>query len=96
MPKAKKSSHRIGTLHSPASASGGSNNPYDKSSSQHSSNQPPSANLVAPNTTLGQHFLKNPAVIAAIIDKAGVKGSDVVLEVGPGTGTYLLPQVDLD
>ena len=37
-----------------------------------------------------------PAVIAAIIDKAGVKGSDVVLEVGPGTGTYLLPQVDLD
>lgn len=46
-----------------------------------------STNLVAPNTSIGQHFLKNPAVITSIIDKAGVKPTDVVLEIGPGTGT---------
>ncbi|GLC43400.1 Ribosomal RNA small subunit methyltransferase [Pleodorina starrii] len=34
----------------------------------------------------GQHILKNPLVVQAIVDKAGVKGTDVVLEIGPGTG----------
>ncbi|CCX06865.1 dimethyladenosine transferase [Pyronema domesticum] len=38
------------------------------------------------NTDLGQHLLKNPGVAQAIVDKAGLKQSDVVLEVGPGTG----------
>jgi 18S rRNA (adenine1779-N6/adenine1780-N6)-dimethyltransferase len=47
--------------------------------------------LIAPNTTLGQHFLKNPAVITAIIDKAGVKPTDTVLEIGPGTGNMTMP-----
>ncbi|KAL7565083.1 hypothetical protein ACA910_005092 [Epithemia clementina (nom. ined.)] len=48
-------------------------------------------NLIAPKTALGQHFLKNPAVISAIIQKSGVKGTDVVLEIGPGTGNMTLP-----
>ncbi|KXZ55169.1 hypothetical protein GPECTOR_3g316 [Gonium pectorale] len=34
----------------------------------------------------GQHILKNPLVVQAIVDKAGVKSTDVVLEIGPGTG----------
>lgn len=38
------------------------------------------------NTDLGQHILKNPGVAQAIVDKADLKQSDVVLEVGPGTG----------
>lgn len=38
------------------------------------------------NTDLGQHILKNPLVAQGIVDKAGLKPSDVVLEVGPGTG----------
>lgn len=38
------------------------------------------------NTDLGQHILKNPGVAQAIVDKADVKQSDVVLEIGPGTG----------
>lgn len=42
-------------------------------------------NLISANTGLGQHFLKNPAVISAIIAKAGVKSTDTVLEIGPGT-----------
>ncbi|CUS21751.1 LAQU0S03e09912g1_1 [Lachancea quebecensis] len=38
------------------------------------------------NTDLGQHILKNPLVAQGIVDKAQIKPSDVVLEVGPGTG----------
>jgi 18S rRNA (adenine1779-N6/adenine1780-N6)-dimethyltransferase len=48
-------------------------------------------NLIAPNTSLGQHFLKNPAVITSIIDKAAVQSTDVVLEIGPGTGNMTVP-----
>ncbi|CUM66388.1 uncharacterized protein PRCAT00004052001 [Priceomyces carsonii] len=38
------------------------------------------------NTNLGQHILKNPLVAQGIVDKAQIKPSDTVLEVGPGTG----------
>lgn len=38
------------------------------------------------NTDLGQHVLKNPGVAQAIVDKADLKQSDTVLEVGPGSG----------
>ncbi|KAL7488495.1 hypothetical protein ACHAW6_014067 [Cyclotella cf. meneghiniana] len=48
-------------------------------------------NLIAPNTSLGQHFLKNPAVVTAIVAKAALKPSDVVLEIGPGTGNMTIP-----
>ncbi|KAK4685332.1 18S rRNA (adenine1779-N6/adenine1780-N6)-dimethyltransferase, partial [Tremellales sp. Uapishka_1] len=34
----------------------------------------------------GQHILTNPLVAQGIVDKAELKPSDVVLEVGPGTG----------
>ncbi|OJJ88052.1 dimethyladenosine transferase [Aspergillus glaucus CBS 516.65] len=38
------------------------------------------------NTDIGQHVLKNPGIAQAIVDKAELKQSDVVLEIGPGTG----------
>jgi 18S rRNA (adenine1779-N6/adenine1780-N6)-dimethyltransferase len=38
------------------------------------------------NTDLGQHILKNPLIAQGIVDKAEIKPSDVVLEIGPGTG----------
>ncbi|AQZ18477.1 DIM1 (YPL266W) [Zygosaccharomyces parabailii] len=38
------------------------------------------------NTDLGQHILKNPLVAQGIVDKAQLRPSDSVLEVGPGTG----------
>ncbi len=38
----------------------------------------------------GQHILKNPQVIQSIVDKAGVKSTDVVLEIGPGTGNLTM------
>ncbi len=42
--------------------------------------------LVAPLKAFGQNFLKNPAVVQAIVDKAEIRSSDVVFEIGPGTG----------
>lgn len=38
------------------------------------------------NTDLGQHILKNPLIAQGIVDKAQIRPSDTVLEVGPGTG----------
>jgi 18S rRNA (adenine1779-N6/adenine1780-N6)-dimethyltransferase len=42
--------------------------------------------LLTPNTSLGQHFLKNPAVVDSIIQKSYLRPSDICLEIGPGTG----------
>lgn len=50
-----------------------------------------STNLITPNTSIGQHFLKNPAVVTAIIQKSGIKPTDVILEIGPGTGNMTVP-----
>ncbi|CCW61767.1 unnamed protein product [Phytomonas sp. EM1] len=38
------------------------------------------------NKGFGQHILKNPLVIAAIAEKAAIKPTDIVVEIGPGTG----------
>uniref|UniRef100_A0A5S6QY06 rRNA adenine N(6)-methyltransferase n=1 Tax=Trichuris muris TaxID=70415 RepID=A0A5S6QY06_TRIMR len=38
------------------------------------------------DTKVGQHILKNPLVVSSIVEKASVKSSDTVFEVGPGTG----------
>jgi len=43
-------------------------------------------NIFKMNTDIGQHILRNPGVAQAIVDKADLKQSDIVLEVGPGTG----------
>ncbi|KAK9478618.1 hypothetical protein V1514DRAFT_330580 [Lipomyces japonicus] len=48
--------------------------------------QPERLNIFKMNTGLGQHMLKNPLVAQGIVDKAEIKPSDLVLEVGPGTG----------
>ncbi|KAL6942499.1 Dimethyladenosine transferase [Hanseniaspora vineae] len=42
------------------------------------------------NTNLGQHILKNPLVAQGIVDKAQLKPSDTVLEIGPGTGNLTM------
>lgn len=38
------------------------------------------------NKDFGQHILKNPLVIKSIIEKSAIRPTDVVLEIGPGTG----------
>ncbi|TVY48651.1 Dimethyladenosine transferase [Lachnellula occidentalis] len=60
------------------SASGASS-PYAKA-------QATTNNVFKFNTNVGQHILKNPGVAEAIVQKANLKPSDTVLEVGPGTG----------
>ncbi|KAG7351080.1 dimethyladenosine transferase [Nitzschia inconspicua] len=92
MPKSKKS--RSSSSHHVAPAkpysTGGSlnnnnkNNPSDRKLTANT-------NLIAPNTSIGQHFLKNPAVVTSIIQKAAVKPTDIVLEIGPGTGNMTVP-----
>ncbi|KAL4896292.1 S-adenosyl-L-methionine-dependent methyltransferase [Aspergillus ambiguus] len=44
------------------------------------------SNIFKMNKDIGQHVLRNPGVSDAIVDKADLKQSDVVLEIGPGTG----------
>lgn len=41
---------------------------------------------IATKKSLGQHFLLNPSTIEKIIEKAEVKKSDLVLEIGSGPG----------
>jgi 18S rRNA (adenine1779-N6/adenine1780-N6)-dimethyltransferase len=55
-------------------------------SSPYSKAQKTTNNVFKFNTNVGQHILKNPGVAEAIVAKANLKPSDVVLEVGPGTG----------
>ncbi|XP_071454942.1 probable dimethyladenosine transferase [Hetaerina americana] len=38
------------------------------------------------NKQFGQHILKNPLIIQGMVDKAAIRSTDVVLEIGPGTG----------
>lgn len=40
-----------------------------------------------PNKSLGQHWLHDPIVLAAIADEADLTPDDTVLEIGPGLGT---------
>ncbi|GAM20171.1 hypothetical protein SAMD00019534_033460, partial [Acytostelium subglobosum LB1] len=42
------------------------------------------------NKAYGQHLLKNPLIIDAIVDKSQLKSTDTVLEIGPGTGNLTI------
>ncbi|KAH0627966.1 hypothetical protein JD844_008582 [Phrynosoma platyrhinos] len=46
------------------------------------------------NTELGQHILKNPLIVNSIIEKASLYPTDVVLEVGPGTGNMTVKMLE--
>ena len=43
--------------------------------------------MAGPNKSLGQHWLKDRTVLAAIADCADINPDDTVLEIGPGLGT---------
>lgn len=40
--------------------------------------------------SLGQHILKNPMIITSIVERAEIKPTDIVLEIGPGTGNLTM------
>ncbi|KAK1430637.1 hypothetical protein QVD17_13525 [Tagetes erecta] len=56
----------------PSRGAGGSSNHYQGGIQFHKSK--------------GQHILKNPLLVDSIIQKAGINSTDVILEIGPGTG----------
>ncbi|KIJ18159.1 hypothetical protein PAXINDRAFT_129433 [Paxillus involutus ATCC 200175] len=84
MPRA--TSERFSRAHQPSiksAAKGGS------SSKQHDNGEGSSSGVRNPifNTErFGQHILKNPQIAQTIVDKANLRPTDKVLEVGPGTG----------
>ncbi|OAG11408.1 dimethyladenosine transferase-like protein [Paraphaeosphaeria sporulosa] len=65
-----------------AGASSTQSTPYAKPSAKAAA----AHSIFKMNHDLGQHILKNPGVASAIVDKANLKQSDHVLEIGPGTG----------
>lgn len=46
------------------------------------------------NKDFGQHILKNPLIIDAMIEKAAIRPTDVILEVGPGTGNLTVKMLE--
>jgi 18S rRNA (adenine1779-N6/adenine1780-N6)-dimethyltransferase len=46
------------------------------------------------NKGFGQHILKNPLVIVSMVEKAAIRPTDIVLEIGPGTGNMTVKLLD--
>jgi len=44
-----------------------------------------------PDKRIGQHFLTDPAVVERILDRAALRESDRVVEIGPGLGVMTAP-----
>ena len=42
----------------------------------------------------GQHLLKNPMILSEIVNKSGIKTTDTILEIGPGTGNLTMLLLD--
>ncbi|EIM23485.1 rRNA adenine dimethylase [Wallemia mellicola CBS 633.66] len=73
MPKALKSAtEKFSRSHQPAAKS--------------DSNSGGTSNPLFNTDRFGQHILKNPLVAQAIVDKASLRATDKVFEIGPGTG----------
>lgn len=51
---------------------------------------------ILPESKFGQNFLCDEAIVASIIDSAGIKSGDKVLEIGPGIGALTRPLSKLD
>ena len=66
-----------------------------RSNSQQSNNSNSGRTLLSANTSIGQHFLKNPAVVESICEKSHLLKSDTVLEIGPGTGNLTVRLLEL-
>lgn len=64
--------------------SGAGSGPYDRKASSKGSSS--NTNIFRFDKDFGQHILKNPGISDAIVEKAFLKPTDVVVEVGPGTG----------
>ena len=48
-----------------------------------------------PQKRLGQHFLRDRALIERIVSHAGLNSSDIILEIGPGLGALTVPLAEM-
>ncbi|KAJ7638302.1 S-adenosyl-L-methionine-dependent methyltransferase [Roridomyces roridus] len=64
--------------------------PSAKASSSKASSSSSGRTPIFKTEQFGQHILKNPLVAQGIVDKANIKPTDQVLEVGPGTGNLTM------
>ncbi|MBW2108923.1 MAG: ribosomal RNA small subunit methyltransferase A [Deltaproteobacteria bacterium] len=46
---------------------------------------------IHPRKSMGQHFLADPAVASAIVEKGGFSSGDTVIEIGAGLGALTIP-----
>ena len=46
---------------------------------------------IRPKKKLGQHFVVDPNVLRKIVDRAGLEGTDIIVEIGAGLGTLTAP-----
>jgi hypothetical protein len=76
---------RMGKVKTPRRA-GASSGPYDR---KPASKAAANTNIFKFDKDFGQHILKNPGISDAIVEKAYLKPTDVVVEVGPGTGNSM-------
>ena len=83
MPKAV--SAKLSRVHQPAAGDVRMSNSNAGGSSMANSSAT-TKNPIFNTDRFGQHILKNPLVAQGIVDKANLKPTDTVLEVGPGTG----------
>jgi 18S rRNA (adenine1779-N6/adenine1780-N6)-dimethyltransferase len=67
----------MGKVQKRSSGGGGGDKPYSRNSSAKEAASKAINKVFKMNTDLGQHILKNPGVAQAIVDKAGLKQSDV-------------------
>ncbi|KAK9894995.1 rRNA adenine dimethylase [Cystobasidium minutum MCA 4210] len=93
----RATSEKLTRVHAPAtiSASSSKGKGRDTSSSQGGSNSAGPRNPLFNTERFGQHILINPGACQGIVDKANLRSTDKVLEVGPGTGnltTLILPK----
>ncbi|KIM89954.1 hypothetical protein PILCRDRAFT_812736 [Piloderma croceum F 1598] len=80
MPRA--TSERFSRAHEPSAKSSASKDKGESSSG--------GRNPIFKTERFGQHILKNPLVAQGIVDKANLRPTDKVLEVGPGTGNLTI------
>eukprot|EP01095_Lingulamoeba_sp_RSL-Kostka_P016230 TRINITY_DN7871_c0_g1_i1.p1 TRINITY_DN7871_c0_g1~~TRINITY_DN7871_c0_g1_i1.p1 ORF type:complete len:314 (+),score=92.52 TRINITY_DN7871_c0_g1_i1:52-993(+) len=66
------------------------NNNNNKREKKKYTKQTTGAHTFSMNKSFGQHMLKNPLIGTAIVQKAEIKPTDTVLEIGPGTGNITM------
>ncbi|KAJ7355500.1 S-adenosyl-L-methionine-dependent methyltransferase [Mycena albidolilacea] len=81
MPRA--TSDKFSRAHQPSAKASSSKDAKSSSSSA-------GRNPIFKTEQFGQHILKNPLVAQGIVDKANLRPTDQVLEVGPGTGNLTM------